>query len=120
MKLLTTFLLTAAEIGLGWFWLAAGHNVAGRFLTFYWWLIVAVTFGFALFLVIIRLVTDRAIPIPGTTRTDRIVSRVILFARVIAQVAIGCTSLAVFSLAGWLFAKFALLLATEEKKAAGA
>lgn len=120
MKLLTGFLLPAAEVGLGWFWLAGGHDVAGRLLTFYWWLIVALTFGFALFLVLARLVADRTIPIPGSTRASRIRVHAILFARVVAQVAIGCTSLAVFSLAGWLFAKFALLLATEEKKAAGA
>ncbi|WP_028204991.1 hypothetical protein [Paraburkholderia nodosa] len=120
MKLFSGFLLPAAEVGLGWFWLAGGHDVAGRLLTFYWWLIVAITFAFAFVIVIARLASDRAIPIPGTTRARRIRSRAVIFARVIAQVAIGCTSLAVFSLAGWLFAMFALLLATDEKKPAGA
>ncbi|WP_321895999.1 hypothetical protein [Paraburkholderia heleia] len=117
--LLTGLLLPAAEVGLGWFWLAGGHNVAGRVLTFYWWLIVAMTFGAAFLLVLVAIVKRPFTP-HGSTRASRLWFRALLFARVIAQVAIGCTSLAVFSLAGWLFAKFALLLATDEKKAVGA
>lgn len=120
MKLVSGLLLPVAEIGLGWLWLAGGHEIAGHLLTLYWWLIVAVSFSGAFCLVGLRLIFDRAIPITGTTRATRMWALAILFARVIALVAIGCTSLAVFSLAGWLFAKFALLLAAEEKKAAGA
>ncbi|WP_069267390.1 hypothetical protein [Paraburkholderia nodosa] len=119
MKLLCGFVLPAIEIGLGWFWLAGGSNVAGRLLTFYWWLGVAITFGLA-FLFVLAALAKRPVPIPGSTRAHRVWSRTLLFARVIAQVAIGCTSLAVFTLTGWLFARLAVLLAAEEKKPAGA
>ncbi|MEX3967299.1 hypothetical protein AB4Y42_34580 [Paraburkholderia sp. EG286B] len=119
MKLLSGFLLPAAEVGLGWFWLAGGHDVAGRLLTFYWWLGVAITFGLA-FLLVLAALAKRPFPIPGSTRAHRIWSRTLLFSRVTAQVAIGCTSLAVFTLTGWLFARLAVLIAAEEKKSAGA
>lgn len=122
MKLITGFLMPAAELILGWCWLAAGSEAAGRVLVFDWWLIVATAFGVAMLLVLVRLVSDKDFPMRGSTRASRIWSRTVFFARVVAQVAIGCTSLAVLSLAAWLFLRFALLLVTGDgaKNTAGA
>lgn len=121
-QLLTRFVLPVVEIALGWYWLAAGHDVAGRLLTFYWRLTVAVLFGLSMLIVAARLLADRSIPTPApSSRVGRLWNRSLFFARVAAQVAIGCTTLAVLSLTAWLFCRFALLIATDgNKKAAGA
>lgn len=105
-----------AEIALGWLWLVRGVDAGGRLLTFYWWCAVAALFGATLIYVFAHWVSR---PIPKgapTPRAARYLMRTLFFARVIAQVAIGCTSLAVLSLTAWLFARFAFLLATEGEK----
>lgn len=106
------FFAPAAEIALGWCWLADGDNVAGRLLTFYWWLIVAALFGVSFLVIVARLVLDRACPAPArSSRATRLWLSSMFFARVIAQVAIGCTTLAVLSLSAWLFCRLALAIA---------
>ncbi|WP_321904421.1 hypothetical protein [Paraburkholderia tropica] len=116
MKTLLTFGFAAplAEIALGWAWLAGGHGVAGRLLTFYWWLTVAVLLGLPALLVVIRMLSGKSIPpVAPSSRVARIWTRSIFFARVVVMVAIGCTSLAVFSLTAWCFCRLALLIVTE-------
>ncbi|CAB3783145.1 hypothetical protein LMG28688_01588 [Paraburkholderia caffeinitolerans] len=113
-QLFSGLLAPLAEIVLGWYWLAGGHDVAGRLLTFYWWLTVAVLFGFSFLVVIVRMVLDRAWPtLAPSSRASRLWMRSLFFARVIAQVAIGCTTLAVLSLSAWLFCRLALLIAFD-------
>ncbi|MBN3851972.1 hypothetical protein G3N59_01140 [Paraburkholderia sp. Ac-20340] len=120
MRWLYAFFGPAAEIAFGWLWLVRGVDAGGRVLTFYWWCTVAALFGATLIYVLAHWVNR---PIPKGASTPRAVRywlRAIFFARLIAQVAIGCTSLGVLSLTAWLFARFAFLLATEgEKSSAG-
>ncbi|MFD1557059.1 hypothetical protein ACFSHT_15770 [Paraburkholderia silviterrae] len=110
-----------AELVIGYCWLAGGQDWAGRLLTFYWWLIVAALLGFSLLAIVARMAACAFPESAPTPRALRYWLRTLFFARVVAQVAIGCTSLAVLSMTGWLFSKLTLaIVADGEKKAAGA
>lgn len=116
MKTLLTFGFAAplAEIALGWAWLAGGHDMAGRLLTFYWWLMVAVLLGLPALFVGVRMLTGKSIPIGAPSpRAVRVWMKTIFFMRVCALVAIGCTSLAVLSLTAWCFSRLAFLIVTD-------
>ncbi|WP_321968871.1 hypothetical protein [Paraburkholderia tropica] len=114
LNLIFGFAAPIAEIALGLAWLAGGHDVAGRLLTFYWWLMVAVLLGLPLLLVVIHMVTGKSMLAGAqSSRAARIWQRTIFFARVVAMVAIGCTSLAVLSLTAWCFCRVALLIVAD-------
>lgn len=102
------------EVALGWYWLAGGHDVAGRLLVFYWWLWVAAMLGTSFFVVAARMALGRGFPAPAPSpRASRSWLCTLFLARLAAQVAIGCTTLAVLSLSAWLFCRLALAISFD-------
>lgn len=114
MRFMLGLVIPLAEICLGWLWLARSVDAAARVLVFAWWADVAVLLGFSLLLAVAGLILDRKLPKPKPAkRLMRYWLRGVFFVRVVAQVAVGCTTLAVFSLVSWLFCRLTMLIVTD-------
>lgn len=96
-------LVPIAEVTAVWMWLARGSTVAGRFVTFYWWFVIAAVFLCTCVIVLGYAVANKPIPQPKPSPwLLKWYSRLIATARIVAQIALGYSALAVFSMSTWL------------------
>lgn len=96
-------LAPAAEVAAVWLWLARGSAIAGRFVTFYWWFVIATIFLCTCVIVVGCLVAKKPIPRPKPFPwLLKWSSRLVPSVRIAAQIALGYSALAVFSMCVWL------------------